>query len=324
MSLYLNNRKAMVMGALVADAASLGLHWLYDTKRIVEIEQNAGLVFLQPDASYYADGKGYFAHSSKCAGESSAYGEACLLILKHLADHGQFDRHTYQKTYCAYFGPGGKYIGYVDTPTRLTLAVLLAAKNNDYPERSGADDDQLPALATIPALVAAHRGSKEALLATVETATRITNNNELAVSAAKCLAIILYSLLTGESLQTALRNSIICTKDTLATRLEESLAMPEQPIAEVAEKFGRACHIQEGLPTVFHIARHAKNYQAAIQENIRAGGDSCGRAIALGAIMATVGNDHAESIPLPWLARYVRLIEAADTLEACPGIGMPS
>ena len=45
MSLYLNNRKAMVMGALVADAASLGLHWLYDTKRIVEIEQNAGLVF---------------------------------------------------------------------------------------------------------------------------------------------------------------------------------------------------------------------------------------------------------------------------------------
>lgn len=315
MSLYFDNRKAMVLGALVADAASLGLHWIYDTRRIAEIEQSSGLVFLQPDASYYADGKGYFAHGNKRAGESSAYGDACLLMLKQLADQGQFDRHAYQKAYCGFFGPGGKYVGYVDTPTRLTLAVLLAAKDGDYPECSGADDDQLPALATIPALVAAHRGSKEALLATVETATRITSNNEVAVSATKCLASTLHSLLAGASLQTALRDSIQYTKDALATRLEESLTMDDQPATEVTEKFGRACHLHEGLPVVFHIARHAENYQPAIQENIRAGGDSCGRAIALGAIMAAAASRDSESIPLSWLARYARLIEAADALE---------
>lgn len=35
----------MVLGALVADAASLGLHWLYDVNRIAEIEQKKGWFF---------------------------------------------------------------------------------------------------------------------------------------------------------------------------------------------------------------------------------------------------------------------------------------
>ncbi|HNO75156.1 ADP-ribosylglycohydrolase family protein [Nitrosomonas mobilis] len=315
MSIYFSDKKAMVMGALVADAASLGLHWLYDVNRIAEIEQRKGLVFLQPEEDYYAGGKGYYAHSNKRSGEASAYGEACLLMLKHLADHGQFDCRAYQKAYCGFFGPGGKYIGYVDTPTRQTLAVLLAAKDNDYPARSGADDDQHPALATIPALVAAHRGSKEELLAAVDTAARITSNNERAVNAAKALASTLYSLLAGEPLQAALRNGIACAEDALATRLEECLAINKLPATEIGEKFGRACHVQEGLPVVFHIARYATDYQSAIQENIRAGGDSCGRAVALGAIMATAAANDSESIPLPWLARYARLIEAADALE---------
>jgi ADP-ribosylglycohydrolase len=314
MGIYFNDKKAMVLGALVADAASLGLHWLYDVNRIAEIEQKKGLIFLQPDANHYADGKGYYAHGNKQTGEASAYGEACLLMLKQLADHGQFNCQAYQAAYCGFFGPGGKYIGYVDSPTRQTLAVLLAAKDNNYPERSGADDDQHPALATIPALVAAHCGSREELLATVDTAARITSNNELAVNAARSLAVTLHSLLAGESLQTALQNGITCSEDVLATRLEAAVTINKLPTAEVGEKFGRACHVQEGLPVVFHIARHTKNYQSAIQENIRVGGDSCGRAIALGAIMATSAVDTSESIPLPWLARYARLAEVADAL----------
>ncbi|MEK7844296.1 MAG: ADP-ribosylglycohydrolase family protein, partial [Pseudomonadota bacterium] len=53
---------AAILGALIADSASLGLHWLYDPKRIARIEQAKGLVFLQPDANDYAETQGYFAH----------------------------------------------------------------------------------------------------------------------------------------------------------------------------------------------------------------------------------------------------------------------
>ena len=78
-----------------------------------------GLVFLQPDASHYDGVKGYFAHSGKIAGESTSYGEACLLMLQHLAKHGSFKCTEYQTEYREYFGPGGMYEGYVDSSRRL-------------------------------------------------------------------------------------------------------------------------------------------------------------------------------------------------------------
>src|SRR5687768_2145579 len=102
----------VILGALVADSAALGLHWIYDPARIAEIEATRGLVFLQPDPANYAGVKGYFAHARKAPGESSSYGEVCLLMLKHLAKHGSFNRVEYQAEYRAYFGPGGEFVGY--------------------------------------------------------------------------------------------------------------------------------------------------------------------------------------------------------------------
>ena len=87
-----NPNNAAILGALVADSAALGLHWLYDPARIAEIEAASGLAFLKPDAGNYAGAKGYFAHGGKTSGESTGYGEVCLLALRHLAKHGTFNR----------------------------------------------------------------------------------------------------------------------------------------------------------------------------------------------------------------------------------------
>ncbi|SDA20322.1 ADP-ribosylglycohydrolase [Nitrosospira sp. Nsp18] len=76
---------------------------------------------------------------------------------------------------------------------------------------------------------------------------------------------------------------------------------------------------RKGLPVIFHIAQRAADYRTAIESNIRAGGDSCGRSIMLGALAAAhaaMQNDSAFPIPLPWLARYRKLAEAADACAA--------
>src|SRR5688500_14559830 len=131
---------AAVLGALVADSAALGLHWLYDPQRIAIIEASKGLAFLQPDPAHYEGAKGYFAHGRKMVGESTSYGETCLLMLRHLAKHGRFNRIEYQSEYRAHFGPGGEFMGYIDSPTRLTLRTLLPLEAADFPAASGADD----------------------------------------------------------------------------------------------------------------------------------------------------------------------------------------
>lgn len=42
-------RRAAVLGALVADAAVLGLHWMYNAARLRELRQAARLAFRSPD-----------------------------------------------------------------------------------------------------------------------------------------------------------------------------------------------------------------------------------------------------------------------------------
>lgn len=306
---------AAVLGALVADSAGLGLHWLYDPVRIAEVERAHGLVFLQPDASLYAGTKGYFAHERKMSGDSSAYGEVCLLMLKHLAKYGKFDRIRYQAEYRAYFGPGGEFAGYIDSPTRLTLRKLLPLEPSDFPAQSGADDDQHPCLAALPALVAAHAGTLEELMGLIEEVVRVTNNNELAVVAAQCSGAVLFWLLQGLPITRALADALPLSGTTLEPLLEQALALPALDSVAASERFGRACHVSEGLPVVFHIAQHATDYRQAIESNIRAGGDSCGRSIMLGAMVAAhmaQRNCSTFPVPLPWLARYKKLASAAD------------
>lgn len=313
---------AMVLGALVADAASLGLHWIYDPQRIAQIEKESGLEFLPPDAKHYAGVKGYFAHANKQAGESSGYGETCLLALKHFAHYRAFDHRAYQQQFCLHFGPGGQYVGYIDSPTRQTLRVLLAGQNDTYPEKSGADDDQLMALSSIPVLAAAHQGSADQLMALVDRVVRITNNNDVAVAAARSVASVLFSLKRGVPMGEALEQAVPHAGHTLSDLLTDAIGRRHESSLAIATKFGSACHVKEGLPIVFHIASREPDYRTAIQENIRIGGDSCGRSIALGAIMAAYWSgqkSQSNGIPLAWLARYHNLQMAADALAAING-----
>ncbi|MDP1951928.1 MAG: ADP-ribosylglycohydrolase family protein [Nitrosomonas sp.] len=311
----LNPNVAAILGALIADSAALGLHWLYDPVRIAKKAETDGLVFISPNRNDYADTKGFFAHSGKVAGDASGYGEIGLLMLNHIAKHGEFNRVKYQSEFCAHFGPGGGYVGYIDSPTRLTLRTLLPLAPEDYPVASGADDDQFAALATVPVLVATHTGDQESLIQRIEQVVRITNNNDVAVAAAKCSAILLLEILKGKSMEQAITDSLPFAGKILRPLIEQALTVETLDSVAVSERFGSACHVAEGLPVVFHIARCAPDYRTAIEANIRAGGDSCGRGIILGAVVAAYKakqNDLESSIPLVWMARYRKLAIAAD------------
>jgi ADP-ribosylglycohydrolase len=53
---------------------------------------------------------------------------------------------------------------------------------------------------------------------------------------------------------------------------------------------------------MFHILAHSASYQDAIERNILAGGDSAGRSIMIGAIMARVHGVATDTgVPLSWV-----------------------
>ena len=311
----LDNNARAIVGALVADAASLGLHWLYDTDRLADIALRGEPVFVTPDRANYEGAKGSFVHCMRHAGDMSAYGECCTLMLRQLAEaSGRFQRVTYQSLYRRHFGPGGAYVGYIDKPTRGTLIRLIPHEDpSTYPQPSGVDDDQLPALACLPpVVVAAYRCGRDdaSLWDEIEHVVRVTNNNEYAVDAGRAAGMLLVELLRGRKPLAAIDSAASRAGEDLASRMREAAQGSRMDVVSAAARFGSACHVEQGLPLICHIVAHAGSYREAVIANIMAGGDSCGRSIVLGAAMAII-----DEVPLGWMARLRRLAEALDWID---------
>lgn len=111
----------MVIGALVADAASMGLHWIYDQDRISEVAPEAP-EFKAPDAANYQGVPGYFAHARLETGDQTQYGAQLVALLKALEkSDGTYDATVHAQAFRDHFGYGGTYIGYIDLATRESL-----------------------------------------------------------------------------------------------------------------------------------------------------------------------------------------------------------
>ena len=75
-------------------------------------------------------------------------------------------------------------------------------------------------------------------MARVEEVVRVTNNNELAVAAARCASAALFKLLHGMPIAQALEEALPFAGNTLQPLLEEALAMPKLDSVAAAERFG--------------------------------------------------------------------------------------
>lgn len=369
----LNERKrGAIIGAAVADAASLGFHWLYDQDRIKSLATSAP-EFRQPDVADYADTSGYFAHANKNVGDFSQYGEQHLTMLRSLSGrNGIYDKAEYESAFVEHFGYGGSYSGYIDHPTRDTLnnivitensaleratsipftgsdelkrklvtkvlgnakqfsgdalkrkvedAVRLTDNNDNLVKHAlnmlkewesvqgyhGANDTQLPALSKLPALICAYT-EKNDLLAVVESAVRVTNNNDKAVAFSQVSAKILEAAIATGDHKSAIDAAKKDAPDVVAPLIEQALSSLSRSTPDVTGEWGMACQLSIGFPSAVHSIAKSSSFTEAIRQNIYAGGDSCGRSILIGAVMGAcygIGSDNG--VPEQWVSRLSQL-----------------
>lgn len=287
---------AAMLGALVADAAALGLHWIYDQQRVGEIADRRGTAAFIPVRKAHFEGvKGFFAHGARARGMSSQYGECLRLTMRVMdAQNNGFDMSAYQAAFAGHFGMGGAYVGYIDRPTRETVANILAGKLKP----SGTDDNQLPALATLPAVVGVLHG-QSAMDAAVDDAVSVTHTDAGTLAYCKMFAGLLEDVLDGTKVPVALRRAAAGASGDMGDLLRAALGSSETDSVRYGETTGLTCYLHEGLPLAFHIMNNATDFADAVERNIRAGGDSCGRAIAIGAVMGAQAG--VVGLPFPWV-----------------------
>ena len=296
----------LILGALVADAAARGLHWLYDPARIAQIaDEHGSAAFVPVDPDNYAGAKGVAVHARGTDGEQTQYGHALVLATRQMCSDGAFDVAAYQKAYAAHFGAGGAYTGYIDRPTRGTLANLAA----EVSDPSGIEDDQHPALATLPAVVHAHYAQPD-FEDVVMNAIRVTNVHEDADFYGLLVARLMRDVATGTPLASALKTH--ATNDLLRA----ALTSDEPDSVAYGEITSRACHLPQGVPLSYHILSRADSYRDAVERNIRAGGDSAGRALIVGSLAAAAyGVSGANGIPLQWLTATSAVAKVTNLLD---------
>lgn len=282
-----DNRKAAVIGAFVADALSLGVHWVYNTgvidKKLGRVEQ-----YCDPLTSY---------HKGKKAGDFTHYGDQMLVLLESVSDGGGFDAHRFAGMWRVFFGDYG---GYVDTATKTTLANMAAGR--DLTD-SASDSDDLAGASRLAALVPVYHDNLEQLISAARAQTRITHNDDRVLLSADFFARTVFAVLDGHPPLAAMQATLDTdfTDSSIATLINMGLDSRARDTRETIAEFGQMCSVEAGLPGAVHlISRYADDFRTAMVENVMAGGDSSARGMIAGMVLgAALGMG---AIPEAWQA----------------------
>jgi len=282
-----NRIKAAVIGAFVADALSLGVHWVYNTS---VIEKKFGRVeqYYDPLTSY---------HKGKKAGDFTHYGDQMLVLLESLISSGGFDAHRFAETWRTFFADYG---GYFDKATNATLENMAAGKGLTD---SASDSDDLAGASRLAALVPVYHDNREQLVRAAREQTRITHNNERVILSADFFARSAFAVLDGQPPRAAMEVTLNAhfADSPIASLVTMGLESRGRDTREAIAEFGQMCSVEAGLPGAVHlISRYADDFKTAMVENVMAGGDSSARGMMAGMVLGAANGMTA--IPEAWQA----------------------
>ena len=300
--------KVMVLASFAADSLALGVHWIYNTR---VIDKKFGRVdhFLKPERPTY--------HPTKNLGEFTHYGDQSLLLLESVAECEGFDLTDFSERWQRLFD---NYDGYVDGATKGTLENLASGKS---PTEAGSGSDDLAGASRIASLVYVYRNDLQELIDSARAQTAFTHNNPSVIQSAVFFASIAYEVLAGTAplaaIDQAQKNEF--HSDPFKEWIQMGLASVEQDSRQAILDLGQMCEIPAAFPGVIHlIAKYENDIEAALVENVMAGGDSAARGLLVGLVLgAHLG---MEAIPPEWLSdmkAYPQIVDMLDKIDKSHG-----
>jgi ADP-ribosylglycohydrolase len=273
--------KQLVLTSLVTDAYSLGAHWVYDEKQLINNDLNWNE--LNSPLSVW--------HKGKSAGDFTHYGDQTFWLYEFLENKKTFD----EKEYLNFWQNKMKsYGGYIDGASRETLENI---KNDVTPCGSNSTDLSIVGRITPLLLVS---NSKEEFLANVENFVKLTHNSEKSVSAAIFFAKLLLECLNGKEISLAIKDLKEESNTSIQALIQRGIASKDDDTFEAIRTFGPACDVDEGFSGIIHLLSKYANLKEMLICNAKAGGDSSARGMIAAVIF--MANQPISQIPQSWLA----------------------
>jgi ADP-ribosylglycohydrolase len=258
-------RAGLLYGAFVAEALALGVHWIYDTNEIERRGRASG---------YTAPGKDSY-HPNKQAGEPGPVGDQALWLLDFLRQNSKWDADAFMADWASRWA---SYDDYVDGATTTTLQNL----ENGQPrlEAASASDELAGPARGTPLIVQLATGSEEDVVKATLEQNNLTHRSPAAAEATEFLARASHRLLHDATLDEVIRDT------APAWAIKAAEGVQGLGAVEAIGRLGQSCSASAALPGVIFLAlKYGTDTDSAFVENAMAGGDSCARALVLGALL---------------------------------------
>lgn len=297
-----DNRNAAVWGAFVADALSLGVHWVYNTG---VIDKKFGRVetYHDPLTAY---------HKGKKAGDFTHYGDQALVLLEAVCNQGAFGKQYFAERWKAFFSD---YSGYFDKATKTTLENMA---NRETLTGSGSTSDDLAGASRLASLLPVYSDDLAPFVEAARNQTAITHNNDQVVASADFFARVVDATLKGQPPVDALEKTFKASfmDSAIAPLITMGLDSRQRDTREIIAEFGQMCSVEAGLPGAIHlICRYPDTFKTAMVENVMAGGDSSARGMLAGMVLGAAHGMPA--IPEDWIAQMTAAKQIEELLKRC-------
>lgn len=292
----------------MGDAATMGLHWIYDADKLATLVAQrpggAAEFFEPPSCPFY----------SYASGALSPYGDEVLPLLQHVAARGELDPVAFgTESYLA----AKAYTGRLNHIFK--ELVVKGDAGLQYPELASPSVDAQGAAKT-PVLVARYLDADTSvLLAKVREGTKVHQIGQEAEDAAVATALLLKRVVLGASVADAV--AAVAADESVGSATREDI---QQVIDDVRTEryadavaaiaaYGKSCALPGVLKgSLFVLLTSTGGYVNAIRANLAAGGDNCSRAIIIGAVSAAAARttiDAADPVPAEWQRKTARFDE---------------
>jgi len=293
------------LGALVADALAMPVHWYYDREALLA-EYGPVDRFLAPHAKHsgsilwrseyspinakgdilhdqaqYWGREGVHYHQFLAAGENTVNFKLADLLFRQITSQGGYDPDRWLETYIDFMlTPGSHRDTYLEEYHRGFFTRYAQGKK---PRKCGIRDEHIGGLAHVPTLFAALPEMPVGeLRAIVKEHVSLTHLHEDVLRAADCLVCLLHHLSEGLPLREALRDQ---AGDWFSSKRAEGWSSEEDTVV-IGKRLSPACYINESFPASLYLAwKYHQSFDLGIIANAMVGGDSCHRGAVVGALL---------------------------------------
>ncbi len=272
----------LLLSTLAADTYSLGSHWIYDSDTLKNLTINWEELNTPHVTWHEGKGKGDFTH----------YGDQIIILNDFLKDKTSFCVEDYMLHWREEMKT---FKGYLDGSTKETIKNIDKDLGIPYGSNSG---DMSIVGKIIPLLKVSN--SKEEFLTNTKLFAQATHNNADVLEAMDFFSNLLLEVLEGNKIEQSVLKLKEGYSKNIQDHIESGINSRDEDTYLTISKFGSACPTEYCFPSTIHMLFKYDNYQEALIENAKSGGDSSARAMIIAYLLTA--QDSIDIVPEQWLA----------------------